>query len=201
MGVFEQARTVAISEGRSTYVAFVSMPMGQTQNAAGVAPTMWGRAYAVFEDPILTDTSTSFLPVQRSSWLYLPVGVAFKSDHSNTSVASLTDSAPPTGDATQFKVPASGGPASLKLPYLKFDSTGQIIDHVSNQVLDPGSAFLRVLLFEGTTDSSGTEVATRRTPGTTGANAKYALDEILLKSATGRARYTFNPSYNLANSN
>ena len=200
MGVFDQARTVAVSEGRSTYVVFVSMPPGQTQNPAGVASTMWGRAYALFQDPVLTDssTATTFLPVQRSSWLYLPVGVAFKSDYSNTSVHSVTDSAPATEDTTQFKISTSSGSVSLKLPYVKFDSTGQIVDHVTNQVLEPSSALARVLLFEGMTDSSGTEISVRRSSSTTGSNVKYELDEVLLKPTTGRARYTFDPSYNLA---
>ncbi|MBE7157538.1 MAG: prepilin-type N-terminal cleavage/methylation domain-containing protein [Rhodospirillales bacterium] len=207
MGVLDQARGVAISDGRATYVVFVSAPNGgPAQSDAGkVSETMWGRAYAVFEDPALTDTTTAanFQPQQRSNWLYLPTGVAFKSDHNNGTPASLTDSLPGTNDIDlSFKVSATGELVSLKLPYVKFDSSGQIIDHSSSQgVMDPSSALLRVLLFEGLANSAGAETATRRTVGTTGANAKYGLDEILLKPMTGRAKYTLDPSYNLATAN
>ncbi len=204
MGVFDQARAVAVTDGRATYVVFVSAPSGQAQNdAAKVAPTMWGRAYAVFEDPALSDNVTAdnaeatFQPQQRSSWLYLPVGIAFKSDYSRSGTpASLTDSTVAEND-TKFRVPAAGGMIALLLPYVKFDSMGQVVDHVNTppQVLDPGSALLRVLLFEGISDSGGTETITRRSAGTI--NIKYALDEIILNPTTGRAKYTLDPAYNL----
>ena len=202
MGVFDQARAVAIADGRATYVVFVSAPRGNAPvDADKVATTMWGRAYALFEDPVLTDTmdSTSFQPQQRSNWLYLPTGVAFKSDPGTP--ASLTDSGPGANDlGVAFKVPAASGSVSVKLPYVKFDSAGQVMDHVNNpsQVLDPTSNRLRVLLFEGMTNSAGTETVLRRNAGTSGANIKYGLDEILLKPTTGRARYTFDPANNLA---
>ena len=205
MGVLEQARGVAISDGRVTYVVFVSAPNGAAPSGtSGVAATMWGRAYAIFEDPVLTDatTATNFQPQQRSNWLYLPTGVAFKSAQVGTP-ASLTDSAPATQDVTKFKVPATGGPVTISLPYVKFDPAGQIVDHVNNppQVLDPGSTLLRLLLFEGMANSTGAETVIRRNAGTSGANAKYGLDEILLKPMTGRAKYTLDPSYNFATSN
>ena len=41
---------------------------------------------------------------------------------------------------------------------------------------------------------------TRRNAGTTGANVKYAFDEIMLKPITGRAHYTLDPTDNLATS-
>ena len=86
---------------------------------------------------------------------------------------------------------------------VKFDSSGQIVDHTHNppQLLDPGSPLLRVLLFEGSTSSTGTETAYRRNAATAGNNAKYTVDEILLKPTTGRARYTLDPANNLAASN
>lgn len=202
MGVFDQARAVAVSDGRATYVVFVSAPSGAAPSGTdGVATAMWGRAYAVFEDPALTDatTASNFQPQQRSNWLYLPTGIAFKSAQNGTP-ASLTDSAPATSDVTKFKVPATGGPVTISLPYVKFDSVGQIVDHNNTppQVLDPSSTLLRVLLFEGVASSTGVETTTRRNAGTSGANAKYGLDEILLKPMTGRAKYTLDSSNNLA---
>lgn len=198
MGVFDQARAVAVTDGRATYVVFVSAPGGAAPDGAGqVAAAMWGRAYAVFEDPVLTDAAADdFRPRQRSGWLSLPAGVAFKSDHGDAP-ASLTDSAPGANDArVLFAVPAAGGSVALPLPYAKFDASGQIVDHTaSSQIMDPGSALLRVLLFEGASDAAGAESATRRD---TAAGPGYALDEILLRPTTGRARYTLDPSYSLA---
>ena len=114
MGVFDQARMTAVSDCRSTYVVFTSEPKGQTQDTTAFPDTMWGRAYALFEDPILTDTTTaasttstnSFNPVQRSAWMFLPTGVAFKCD-------STTDNTPPSVTATVLFV---------KRPYGIFNS-------------------------------------------------------------------------------
>ncbi len=203
MGVFDQARTVAISDGRATYVVFVSSPHGSTQDTSTVVPRMWGQAYALFEDPVLQDasTATSFLPQQRSAWLYLPTSVAFKCDSSNDATLDSLTTTPTTTSDPPFNVPATaGGATALRLPYLKFDPAGQIVD-AAGQVISPGAPQLRVLLFEGTADGSGNEIITRHTAGTTGANVKYSLDEILLKPSTGRASYTTDPVYNLAVSN
>ena len=197
MGVFDQARAVAISDGRAAYVVFVSAPHGSTQSNSTVAPKMWGQAYALFEDPVLQDNTTTagFLPQQRSAWLYLPTGIAFKCDNSSDNApASLTASLPTPNDTTKFNVSATNGTIALSLPYLKFDAAGQIVDD-QNQVLDPGSPLLRVLLFPGVASSVGTETMTQRNAGTTGANIKFALDEIMLKPITGRAQYTQDPNY------
>ena len=111
MGIFDQARSVAISDGRATYVVFVSAPQGQTQNTTGVPAQMWGQAYALFEDPVLQDNSnaSNFVPQQRSAWLYLPTNVAFKCvSTTDGSPASLTAS-PDPNDKTQFQVPTTAG--------------------------------------------------------------------------------------------
>ena len=201
MGIFDQARGVAISDGRATYVVFVSAPGGKDQSGAGVPARMWGQAYALFEDPVLQDSTTAdkFVPQQRSAWLYLPTNVAFKCvSGSDSSPASLTASLPAANDTTKFNVPAAAsGVVSLALPYLKFDATGQIVDY-RNQLLDPGAAQLRLLLFQGIASAAGTEAVTQRNAADTGANLKYALEEILLKPTTGRAQYTLDPTYNLA---
>ena len=203
MGVFDQARIVAVSDGRPTYVVFVSAPAGQTQSNAALPDTMWGRAYALFEDPPLTDASntTNFYPVQRSSWLYLPTGVAFKCNSTaDNTPPSVTAAKQATGDATTFKVQSrsGGGQTAMTLPYVKFDATGQIVDYQAN-VVDPTSPTLRVLLFEGIATAAGTEAATHPVvPANTADGKKYSLDEITLKSTTGRAIYTLNPVNNLA---
>ena len=202
MGMFDQARMVAISDGRPTYVVFASEPHGQSQDTSALTDTMWGRAYALFEDPVMSDAAStaSFLPVQRSAWLYLPTGVAFKCDSSSDNTApSVTASLPATGDSTVFQIAsrANASQAKLTLPYVKFDAMGQVVDYASNMV-DATSPCLRVLLFEGTASSAGVEVCSNRA-AINGTNGKqYAVDEILLKPTTGRAAYTLDPVYNLA---
>lgn len=188
MGVLDQARTIAISDGRPTYVVFVSAPSGHMQNAPGLPDTMWGRAYALFEDKEVTDgmSAADFSPGQRSAWMYLPSGVAFQC----SGVPSLTASLPAPDDPTAFPVRS----ATLSLPYLKFDATGQIVDH-NGELVDAGSPCLRLLLFEGVATGTGVEIVTRRT-----ADPSYAFDEILLHATTGRAVYTLDPVNNAANS-
>ena len=206
MGLLEQARMVAISDGRATYVVFASAPTGQTQDTTVITAPMWGRSYALYEDPVLQDVSTaaSFLPVQRSAWLYLPVGVAFKCDNSDGTPPSVT-AAPrsslssSTGtDTTTFMVQSrTGGKATgLMLPYVKFDVTGEVVD-ASGNVVDVTSPVLRLLLFEGTASNAGVETLTRRVAVTAADAKKYALDEILLKPTTGRAHYTLDSLNNL----
>ena len=203
MGVLDQARMRAISDGRPTYVVFVSAPKNQTDlNTSTLPDTMWGRAYALFEDPSLTDTVTSFSPTQLSNWLYLPTGVAFKcnsaADNTPPSVTAtprLTASTSPP-DSTQFSIASRTSTATvpLVLPYIRFDPQGQVVDSGGNLV-DANAACLRILLFQGIASSGSVETVTRQ--AATGANGvNYALDEILLKPTTGRAQYTLNPVNN-----
>ena len=213
MGVFDQARMVAISDGRPTYVVFASEPKGQTQDPtalAAVPDSLWGRAYALFEDPQISDSMTSAAAVQRSNWLYLPTGVSFKcegsTDSSHDSVtAHARLSTDPSSDQTKFNVVTrTGTPSTLAgviLPYIKFDAMGQIVDQNGNMV-DAASPCLRVLLFEGVVqgaaNNASVEIYTHRSAINATDGNQYALDEILLKPTTGRAEYTLDPSRNLA---
>lgn len=205
MGLLEQARMVAISDGRATYVVFASVARGQTsiQDTSVLNATLWGRGYALYEDPVLQDTSTkdNFVPVPRSTWLSLPTGVAFKSDSSGDNTPpSVTASVRDANDPTTFFVTsrATGTQTSVKLPYVKFDATGEVVDYNGN-VVDATSPSLRVLLFEGTADSSSVEISTRRAAERSGADGKkYAIDEIVLKPTTGRAHYSLDPIQNFA---
>ena len=207
MGIFDQARAVAVTDGRATYVVFVSTTRSQGDASTAVYPAMWGRAYALFEDPALQDSTkaSDFVPQQRSSWFYLPTGVAFKcAGNGDDSAPSVTAMLPadntPTADPTTFNVPkVSGGTVALSLPYVKFDATGQIIDFQGN-LLTPTTPPVHVLLFEGVVNNVGIETFTHQSAinGTSG--QKYALDEIVLKPITGRAKYVFDPSYNLTTS-
>ena len=198
MGVLDQARTVAISDGRPTYVVFASAAAGGAQATGAPADFQWGRAYALFEDREITDgmSAADFPPEQRSAWMYLPTGVAFKCDSRRDGTPpSLTASLPAADDPTMFPVRS----AALSLPYLKFDAAGQIVD-CHGDLVDAGSPCLRVLLFEGSATGTGVETATQRTAENPVDGKKYTLDEILLRATTGRAQYTLDPLNNGAGS-
>lgn len=208
MSVFDQARMLAISDGRPTYVVFASTQKGQTQaNAAALPDSIWGRAYALFEDNAITDatTATGLYPAQRSAWLYLPVGVAFKCDNSTdgspdsvTAHCLLNNNDNDPNNPTNFQVQsrASGQPVVLTLPFVKFDAQGQVVD-VNGDIVPANWSCLRVLLFQGIASSAGAETSVNRAVAGSG-GIKYAVDEILLKPTTGRAQYTLNPVNGLA---
>ena len=173
MNALERARVMAITDGRATYVAFAC----KTSNGTQVNAKLWGRAYAIFQDK----DNTSFQPVQTTPWLYLPDSMAFKV----SSIPSVTNRPLGTDDPA-FPLLAVAGTGKAQLPYVKFDATGMADQQTSD--------YLRVLMFPGTVDGNGSEVATQ-SGGTT---TTVMLEEIDLNPMTGRARYVVDPLDNLA---
>ena len=197
MGVLDQTRMIAISEGKPAYMVFASAPRTQTDLVTNtLSDSMWGRAYSVFVEADST-SATPFVPQQRSQWLYLPTGVAFKSDTSDYTPPNVTATARSSSDQTAFTVPSrtSNATQPLKLPYIKFDATGQVVDYNGNLV-DSNAACLRLLLFQGAASNTGVESVTKQPVKNGTGSANYSLDEILLKPTTGRAQYTLNPVNN-----
>src|SRR5207248_6246214 len=72
LGVLEQARTLAIKDGRNTYVAFVTSGV-----PASLAKDYEYRAYAIFEDD-----PTGATQVQVTNWSKLPTGISFRASNS-----------------------------------------------------------------------------------------------------------------------
>ncbi len=181
MGALDQARMLAISDGKATYVVFGGKNLVGTNG-----DVLMGRAYAVFEDNV------NFTPVQRSAWQFLPVGISFKvgSDYDSLINRNLG-----RADPTFFITPPKAGGASfdMKLPYVKFDSTGALDASIAN---DSIAQNFRILIFQGNITSAGIEAATRTVSGG-GADQMVLVDEIRLNPATGRARYTPNSADNL----
>lgn len=186
MGVLDQARMLSISDGKATYVVFAG------RNLVGTpCDSMIGRAYAVFED------NASFIPVQRTAWIYLPVGVSFKvaSDFDTLINRDLAAS-----DPTFPVTPPKGGtapPPVVQLPYVKFDPTGALDGALAN---DSVPQHFRLLFFPGLVNVAGRESLTRsaQAPGGGGTTAQnLLLDEIRVNPATGRARYILDPADNL----
>lgn len=165
--MIEQARSLALSDSRNTYVAFATTP------PAGASPAVIDdysyRAYAVFED----DAAGMPHAIQVTKWQKLPPGISFRSqDESSGPGTCLTSTTNNTTSAFNF-APTSG---TITCPYLQFDSTGSVVQPTS-------AAPMRLVIFEGFV-RSGTEVPTARE-----ASQQPVRDEIEIGRFNGRARY------------
>lgn len=167
--MIEQARSLALSDARNTYIAFA------TVLPAGATPQMIQdysyRAYAVFED---TASGTPH-GIQVSKWQKLPTGISFRNQDEPTGTGTcLTSTTNPA--TTAFSFPPLGGTTTITCPYIEFDSTGSIIQPTS-------VAPMRLVAFEGNV-SGGTENPTARESG-----GNPVRDEVQVEKFTGRVKY------------
>ena len=121
LGVLDRARMMAISDGLATYVVF-ACPAGDGQK---LKPELWGHAYAIYQD----HDNILFTPEQRTPWMQLPTGMAFKIDAgTGGQFASVTNRYPPTPTDPSFPVSAgalsSGGGRAVP-SFLTGNSTGR----------------------------------------------------------------------------
>ena len=186
LGALDRARMMAVSDGLATYVVF-AVPTG---DGSQLRKDLWGRAYAIYED----HDNISFTPEQRTPWMQMPQGMALKINSNGTQFTSVTNRVLQAGSDPAFPITSgalatAGAAASVRLPYWKFDSTGQVDEQTS--------VYLRMLIFPGLIDASGNEVSTQNTGGN-GSTSQMILEEIDINSATGRAKYIINPINNLA---
>lgn len=194
MGALDRARTMAVSDGRATYVAFYATDTPADGTLMDSTGGPWGRAYAIYQD----NDNIRFAPVQQTPWLYLPTGMAFKVSNSSGQMASVTNSMSSSLPAVAFpvgSVAARSGTTSLRLPYWKFDVTGSVDSSCLDAAASgPGgtAAYLRVLMFPGYLNTNGGEVSTAG--HTVDAST---LEEVDLNPVTGRAKYVVNPADNL----
>lgn len=180
MGVLDQARMLSISDGKATYVVFAGRNLVGTH-----CDSMIGRAYAVFQD------NANFTPVQRSPWIYLPVGLSFKVANDFDTLINRDLGASDPGFTVTAPKGGNESPATVQLPYVKFDPTGALDGTLAN---DPVPQHFRILIFPGLVSISASESLTRSVQ-TTAQN--LMLDEIRVNPATGRARYILDPADNL----
>ena len=183
MGVLDRARMMAISDGLATYVVF-TCPVDESQ----LNPDLCGRAYAIFED----SDNVSFIPTQKTPWMQLPKGMAFKvkADVTDDCISARFAGGAPASSDLSFPLTSTamsnGSPANVQLPYWKFDSTGAVTEQ----------KYLRLLMFAGVVNAGGNEISTQNNAGS-GNQLKAQLEEIDLNQATGRAKYIIDPSNNL----
>ena len=172
--VVEQARSLALSDARNTYVAFAGTLPG-TPTPQMVQDYTY-RAYAVFED----DASGASHAVQVTKWNKLPTGISFRSldeppDSTGTVGTSLTSTSNTT--TAPFSFSPLGSTSTVACPYIEFDSTGAVIQPTS-------SAPIRIVVFEGNVNTTSNENPTARE-----SSGDPVRDEIQIERFTGRTKY------------
>ena len=203
MAVLDRARMMAISDGLATYVVFASKPAAGGTSNGSVNANLWGQACAIYED----SDNVSFIPVQKTAWMFLPKGLAFKVTEDVTASGSSTVPAhsiltcyattPPQTTDPSFPVGSASGSGSVQLPYWKFDSTGVVTVPTSIQSPQKPSDFMKLLMFPGFISADGAEISTQNTTGR-GNTQPLQLEEIDVNPATGRAKYITDPTNNLS---
>ena len=168
MGLLDQARSLAIAEGRPTYVVFA--------DSTFPTPDHWYRAAAIFQDAEAAATS----PVMLTAWSMLPPGYSF-----NCNMAPSVFSAK---DPTNTRFPVMG--ETKAIPYIKFGPTGSVM-YPNN---DPSLA--RVFLFVGYTSGGTAQIATDPGQRTSITTLTGASEQIKLSLSTGRPKYISGTSVN-----
>lgn len=169
ISMIEQARSLALSDARNTYVAFATTLTGSATPL--MVQEYSYRAYAVFED-----AASGAGKLQVTKWQKLPKGISFRSrDESGAPAGTcITSSTNTTTDTFSFS--PLGSATTISCPYIAFDSTGAIIQPTSTSPM-------RIVVFEGTATSSGESPTARESSG------EPVRDEIQVAKFTGRATY------------
>ena len=133
--ILDQARALALADGRNTYVAFATNK---------VPPALFAeyayKSYAVFED----DASGNPRAIQVTKWQKLPAGISLRNE-----TATLLATTPVT-----FKFTPGGTiTPTLDCPYVQFAPTGAV---------EQPTTGLRLVVFEGFYQPPATETATAR---------------------------------------
>jgi hypothetical protein len=165
--VIEQARSLALSDSRTTYVAFAAelpptIPISVSEDYSY-------RAYAVFEDGA-TGTPHS---IQVTKWQKLPTGISFRNQNETSGTGTCLTS---TSNSTTAAFTFSPTGSTITSPYIAFDSTGSVVQPTS-------AAPMRLVIFEGFV-RTGTEVPTARD-----SSQQPVRDEIQIGRYNGRAKY------------
>jgi len=165
--IIEQARSLALSDSRNVYVAFISnLP---TSASASIINDYSYRAYAVFED----DAAGNAHSLQVTKWQKLPAGISFRNQNESSGSGTCLTSAANTITAAFTFTPIG---STTVCPYIEFDSTGAIAQPST-------AAPMRLVVFEGFV-RSGSEVATARE-----STQEPIRDEIEIGRFNGRAKY------------
>ncbi len=202
LGAFDQARSIALSNGRPVYMVFAGESAPEAYRNRAFAFYLESESSVISADndstesddnpDIAEESRTSelndFVPASR--WELLPEGISLKSE-----AFSLLQSG--KSPVREFPVPEYLSPArAMALHYLKFDEAG-MVEYPAD------SSLLRLLFFEGTINGSGTEkhqssLASKadtspeeiRSADDDRSMASLYFDEIKVSRYTGKARWT-----------
>jgi prepilin-type N-terminal cleavage/methylation domain-containing protein len=170
----EQARSLALTDARNTYVVFAALLPGSA--TPGMIQDYSFRSYAIFED-----NASGAGTVQITKWQRLPIGISFRSvneppDANGNSIGTCLTSTSNTTTAP-FSFPPLGSTSTLTCPYIEFDATGGVVQ--------PATASpMRIIVFEGKVDTSANEMPTARE-----SSGDPVRDEIQIERFTGRTKY------------
>jgi prepilin-type N-terminal cleavage/methylation domain-containing protein len=165
LGIIEQARAMAIKDGRASYIALAAQPTDGTTsiNDNGITDRYFYRAVAVFQD----DANDPSKKVQLTAWSVFPTGICLRTEISFSGASTAAWS------SSDFAF-TPAGTQSQKFPFIKFDETGALASPIPT-----GTGPLLLRFFEGSVKGT-TEQPTN----------KANKDEVIsLARVTGRATY------------
>ena len=139
MGAMEQARSQAIKDGRSTYVALAAQPTDSTTGISdqNIINRYFYHSYAIFED----DPSDTTKPkIQVTPWKIFATGISLRTEISFSSSNTTTNS---VWSSIDFAF-TPAGTSTQKFPYLEFDNTGALVSPAGAAIGPIG-----IRLFEG----------------------------------------------------
>ena len=161
LGAFEQARSLAIKDGRPAYVVIATDLSSTDQN---LIQRYSYRSYAIFEDEEDPVNPGTFKQKQTTEWKVLPTGVSLRSDISGSPWVANID----------FAFTPEGSNKTEKFPYVKFNSSGQVDSPV------PTNGQVQIRIFEGYV-TGGSEKVT---------SSKNFDETITIATISGRSTYT-----------
>ncbi|MFL6515580.1 MAG: Tfp pilus assembly protein FimT/FimU [Chthoniobacterales bacterium] len=157
MGAIDQARSLAIKDGESTYVAFADrLPKGSSTN---LSDRYSYRSYAIFEDDAANPGSLK----QIVAWRTLPVGISFRSG----SLGYLAKT-------KAFPFTPGGAGVTSSFPFLQFTANGEIDPACTPSAV---TGTVQIAVFEGFVDPKNGERDT---------NASKPTETVAVNRLTGR---------------
>jgi prepilin-type N-terminal cleavage/methylation domain-containing protein len=170
LGTIEQARTLALKDGRASYVVFpAEYPAGTAATSdKNIVSRYFYHSVAIFEDDAADPTKPK---IQVTEWKVFPIGVSLRSEISYQPDPS--DPAPDSGwIGDSFTFTPTGSTATL--PFLKFNSAGAV------ESPPRSSGQIKLRFFEGYV------TGTYEKP----TNPKNFDESITINRLSGRANYT-----------
>jgi len=164
LGTLEQARSLAIKDGRNTYVVFpAEYPAGTAATTdQNIVSRYFYHSVGIFED----DVDPTKPIVQVTEWKVLATGVSLRSDISDSGSSSKWAGA---------SFPFAPTKSSPTFPFIKFNASGQVESPA------PTNGQIQLRLFEGYVSGGASEHVT---------SAKNFDESITITTISGRPIYT-----------